>query len=346
MATIRDIARAAKVSPATVSRVLNHDTSLRVAVSTRLRVMEAAEKLEYVPKRQRKENGAGQTPAPLERLNFAIADWYTEAELAEDPYYLYQMTAVEKACVEKNINTYRLINLDGTYTAAVDCAMDGLIAIGRFAPRDIEILRHFTQNIVFLDSSPDMSTFDSVQVNSFLGARLAMEHLYDLGHRRIAFMGGRVVVDHGEWGEDHRRSVYDQFMKEKGLFEERLIYEGEKISFREGSRLAQEMLLQDELPSALFVANDTMATGVLSVLAAKEIRVPERLSIVGYNDIAAVKHLSPPLTTVHIPLDEIAACAVELLRQNITCEKSLPYRVQLPAKLVVRASTARLPLEK
>lgn len=340
MATIRDIAKAAKVSPTTVSRVLNHDPSINVNTETRLRIFQIADELEYVPLKLRKDNSSD-LPDSKRRLNFAIADWYAESNLAEDPYYLYLLTAVEKACSENDINSFRLINIDGVYKTTVNFEPDGLIAIGKFTLADVEILKQFSSNIVFLDSSPDDEVYDSVLVNTKLGTQQAMQHLFDLGHRRIGFFGGNVVGDRRDKSIDDRKIAYVNFMKANGLYDESLIFEGSHISFSEGNRLAHEMLRTlHDLPTALFVANDTMAIGVMGVLANSGILIPEHISLIGFNNIAGIKHLSPPLTSINIPMNKIAECAVNTLKNNQSGEKTIPYKVYIPTSLKLRNSTA------
>ena len=161
MATIRDIAKAAGVSPATVSRVLNHDPTISVGVDTKLRIFDVAEELEYVtPKDRREQSMAG------ERRNIAIVDWYSEAQLVEDPYYLYLFNAVEKTCLQRGLNTFKVVRLDSGYTASVNLKADGMVAIGRFPQEEVTQLEQFTANIVFLDSSPDDGRFSSVLPNT------------------------------------------------------------------------------------------------------------------------------------------------------------------------------------
>ncbi len=330
MATIKSIAEAAGVSPATVSRVLNHDPTISVSVETKLRIFDTAEQLDYVKKKP--------SAAKTERLSIAIADWYSESDLAEDPYYLYLMTAAETYCMANNINTYKLFNINGTYTGTVDLIPDGLIAIGKFPMEEVSQLSQLTENIIFLDSAPDDSLYSSVIINTELGTAQAMDYLYDLGHRRIGFVGGEVLGDRREKTLDRRRDAYNAFMKSHGIFDEALIFEGERLSYSEGCRMAQKISDMDHPPTALFVANDTMATGVLSTLSSHSIRVPEDISIVGFNDLASVQHLNPPLTTVHIEIDDIAAIAVEALCSRAKGSRLAPTKTFISTYLNVRKS--------
>lgn len=330
MATIKDIAKIAGVSPATVSRVLNHDPNISVNIETKLRIFDVAEELEYVKRKTL-------SSTTDERLNLAIVDWYTEADLIEDPYYLYLMTSVEKYCTENNINTFKLLNVNGCYVSAVDLKADGIIAIGRFPKEEVEQLKEITPYIIFLDSAPDDSKFDSITVNTRLGTTQALEYLWELGHRKIAFVGGEVVGNNREKTVDMRKEAYMDFMELHHSLDTRLMFEGTRLSYAEGYRLTYE-ILQGELPTAIIAANDTMATAVLNALCANDIKVPEMVSIVGCNDLASVKYLSPPLTTISIPIEFIAEIAVNNLKSNIERKVIIPKKVYISSQLLIRES--------
>lgn len=330
MATIKDIAKIAGVSPATVSRVLNHDPNISVNIETKLRIFDVAEELEYV----KKKNG---TCSSEDRLNLAIVDWYTEADLIEDPYYLYLMTSVEKYCTENNINTFKLINMNGAYVSSVDLKADGIIAIGRFPKNEIDQLTEITPYIIFLDSAPDDTKFDSITVNTRLGTTQALEYLVDLGHKEIAFVGGEVVGNNREKTIDMRKEAYIDFMKAQKIYNPKLIFEGSRLSYGEGYRLTNE-ILQSELPTAIIAANDTVATAVLNTLNANGIKIPEDISIIGCNDLASVKYLCPPLTTINIPIEFIAEIAVNNLKCNIERKVIIPKKVYISTQLIIRES--------
>lgn len=337
MATIKDIAQKAKVSIATVSRILNHDDTLSVSDDTKLRVLVAAKELEYVTLQQRK-----QRKKVGKKLTFAIVEWYDYPALIEDPYYLYLMTTVERQLARENINTVKFINMDGNFVPSVDTPIDAIIAIGRFNLKQIEKIAEFSPYIVFLDSCPDALRFDSLLINTELGTKLALQHLYDLNHRRIAYVGGKVIGDTGGQGRDMRKAAYTEFMEEKGIFDESLVYEGERLSYNEGYSLATALIKAEPRPTAIFCANDTTATGVLAKLLQNKIQVPADISVVGFNDQSSVKFLAPPLTTVHVPMQFIAQNAVDILKNRVSGLYTLPRKLYIPTSLTIRESTKEL----
>ncbi len=335
MATIKDIAKAAEVSQTTVSRVLNHDPNIRVNNETKLRIFNAAEELEYT----KKSNYSNTSNA---QMNIAIVDWYSESDLIEDPYYLYLMTVVEKYCTEMNYNTFKVLNINGTYTHTVDLVADGMIAIGRFPLSEIDQLRDITENIVFLDSAPDDGTYDSILPNSSLGAKQALEYLYQLGHRKIAYVGGEVVDDLRMKGRDEREEYYRTFMKAHNIYEDSLIFIGKKLSFPEGSRLTQQLLAAPIVPTAIFCGNDTVATAVVNTLETAGKRVPEDYSVIGFNDLPNVRHLTPPLTTVRIPIEDIAEIAVNIIAFNRKRKFKSPQKIHVATSLQIRSSCKKI----
>jgi len=338
MATIKEIALKAGVSPAAVSRVLNHDATISVSPETKMRIFKIAEELEYKTVRSRKAN-----TVKKERLSFGIVDWYSEIEqLLDDPYYLYLMTTIEKQCSFSNIDTFKINKHNGSYHASMNSNIDGIIAIGKFSDDEVEDLSTFTNNIVFVDSSPHENKFDSVVINYRLGVSEALQYLIGLGHTKIGFIGGAVVGDHKEATVDNRKQLFIDILESYKLYNPDYVYDGNKISFGEGYRLINEILKSGHIPTAFFIANDTMATGALRALHEAKVHVPGDISIIGFNDLATSKYLVPPLTTVKVPMDFMAETAVDLLQERIYKERVLAKKVLVPCQLVIRKSCGQI----
>lgn len=332
MATIKEIAKKAGVSPATVSRVLNHDTTLSVSSETKVRILKIAEELEYVTVRERKRNKAKKTT-----LNIGVLDWYSEVELLDDPYYLYLMTTIEKECAQANISTFKISKINDKYQVMIN-NVDGIIAIGKFSNEEIEELSTYTNNIVFVDSSPQEKIYDSVTINFRLGITEAIQYLIQLGHTEIGFIGGSVVGDYKEKTIDNRKKEFISIMEEYQLFNPDYIYTGNKISHQEGYSVLNQALQGNKLPTAFLIANDTMATGALRALHEAKINVPNEMSIIGFNDLVTSKFLIPPLTTIRVHINFMALTAIDLLKERIYKGRVIPKKVLIPSELVIRKS--------
>ncbi len=335
MATIRDIANAAGVSAATVSRVLNHDTTMSVSLETKMRIFTIAEELEYIPMRSKnKENTAEE-----KRYTLAIADWYSSENLIEDPYYLALCSAIEKHCATLGINTCKILLVDGRYISSVDMELDGILAIGRFSFEEVDELAAISKDIVFIDSSPRESEYDSVSVNARLGITQALEYLVSMNHKDIAFLGGMVVGDNKEQAKDIRLDAYIAFMNKSGNYKYEYVYIGKRISYEEGLNGVRALLAKKiKMPDAILAANDMMAMGIIAGLKENGYSVPDDISVVGFNDLKNAKFAEPPLTTVHIPINFIAECAVEMMMSRIKKEYAYPRKIIVPTNLIERNS--------
>jgi len=279
MATIKEIAERTGVSLSAVSRVLNHDATLSVSPETKMRIFEAAQELEYKTIRERKSIEAENI-----RLTFGLVDWYSDIDLLDDPYYLYLMTAMEKECAAANIDIYKINKINGRYNAIKLNNIDGIIAIGRFSEEEISDLSIYTDKIVFLDSSPQENKFDSVTINMKLGVTEALEYLLQLGHTEIGFLGAHGIGDNREEIEDLRNSIFIEFMKSKNLYNPDYFHIDHRISYQGGYNLMKVALASGHMPTAFFIANDTMATGAIRALYEAKLQVPNDISIIGFND--------------------------------------------------------------
>ena len=170
MATLRELSECTGYSVATISRILNGDVKLSVSDETRRKVLEEAARLNYSATRSRR----GRTPK--QSLCIGVAEQMTPAQQLEEPFYLYLSSYVRQECLDKK---YTYVPLDrredGFYTNNAN-RLSGIIAVGRFPPNDVKSLGALSPNLVFLDSSPLESLYDSVVLGYELGISLALEH--------------------------------------------------------------------------------------------------------------------------------------------------------------------------
>lgn len=188
MATLKDIAALAGVSPSTVSRVLQEDATLSVTEQTRERIRQAAQELGYV-KPQRK-NIQKNVSDESRKYCVGIAQM-TLQETSEEWYYMVLKNAVEQACFARNLETVPLFFAEGQSAKEIGRELHGIIAIGVFPDHVIQELRTYTENIVFLGDGPDDSKYYSVVPHHTLAVELALTHLFAKGHRKIAFIGSK-----------------------------------------------------------------------------------------------------------------------------------------------------------
>ena len=333
MATIRDIATRAGVSAPTVSRVLNMDTTLSVSDETRENIFCVAEELEYIPRKSKKTKEA-------EAREITIVYWYENEQEMEDPYYLSIRLAMEQKAEEYG---YRAQVVSQNSLDKINPETVGLLVLGRLGEDVLHMLKEQYENVVIIDNTFALPGFDYVGSDLAAAATDLLNHLYGLGHRKIARLGGKPVPLQADKGfYDSRDAAYASFMRERGIYDEALIFDCGDYTTRNGYQKMTE-ILEDEnkRPTAIFVSNDSMAIGAYRAIAERGLRIPEDISVVGFNDQPNAKYMMPPLTTVRINTKYIGYSAVDLLAEREVHPREYYKRVIIPTEMKIRRSCAQ-----
>jgi len=331
MATIKDIADKAGVSPATVSRVLNYDESLNVQDATRQRIFEAAEELEYQVKEKKKRR---------KKLKLGVLYSYSLEEELEDTFYLSVRIAIEKKIAEDGYKMVRISSWDPLESVV---ALDGIICLGTFSQSAVKRIDAFQKPIVFVDASPDEEKYDSVVIDMKKSVQKVMDYLFDKGHRKIAYIGGSEVDEDGKKVDDDRTLSYEAYMKKKKIFRQEYMKIGGYYP-KYGYKLMKELLELNDKPTAVFVGNDALAIGCYKAITELDLKIPEDVSVIGFNDISSAKYLSPPLTTVRLYMEFMGERSVMALADRIYTERTIPLRMTVPSKLMIRESVGAIQL--
>lgn len=329
MATINDIAQRAGVSIATVSRVLNQDETLNVLPETKRKILEIAEELEYQKKEQVKRK---------KKLKIGIHFSYPLEEELTDAYYLSIRIAVEKS-LEADNHKKVYVSLDEP--AAKYASLDGLICIGSYDPNLLQKIDALQKPVVFVDCSPDMNRYDSVVISYSQIVNSVLDHFTERNHRRIAYIGGIDTDSLGNQIIDNRLQFYEKYMKEKGLYNEEYVKIGQ-FTPQFGYFSLKELMELPEPPTAVFVANDSLAAGCYRSANDMGKRIPDDISIIGVNDIPAAKYMSPSLTTVRLYMEFMGETAVELITERIISKREICKKVVIPTRLIERESVKSL----
>lgn len=329
MATIKDIAQIAGVSIATVSRVLNYDTTLSVSDETKKRIFEVAEELSYKKKTAVRKQESGK---------IALLQWHSEKEELEDLYYMSIRLGVENRCRHHGIQVTKYFQ--DNYEDLKEDEVQGLIAIGKYSSKQVKELLSITKNIVFVDSSPDEEKFDSVVIDFEKATEKVLNYLMDKGHERIGYIGGREVFKDRTSGiEDPRERAVKRYLADKGALNEAYIYIG-NFSVDAGHSLMKHAIQEhgEDLPTAFFAGNDSIAVGALRALLEEGISVPERVNIIGVNDISISKYVFPSLSTVKVYTELMGETAVDTLLDRIEGRK-ISKKIYIATKLIIRNSS-------
>ncbi|UQZ35556.1 transcriptional regulator [Paenibacillus sp. PK3_47] len=323
MATIKDIAREAGVSAATVSRVLNNDLSLSVSDDTRTRIFAVAGQLGYKPARLKQMK----RDTKLGGKTVSLLLWCSPEEERDDPYYGSIRRGVELRCEELGIVLGQ--TLRGRTSHPALRPGDGLIVVGGFDLQDLEGLHSDPNTIVLVDQYLERPDYDSVRTHFRQAVNQALGHLLALGHRDIAFIGGG--------GEGERRAHhFKRILTEKGCYDAGLIRTG-SWSSADGYRMMDELLAGGKRPTACFAASDPLAVGALRALHDHGVQVPEEMAVVGFDDIEMAAYVQPPLTTVRAYPEQMGKAAVQLLAERFEGREA-PSHTIIGTKLIVRDS--------
>lgn len=331
--TLRDVAQRAGVHPGTASRALNPETRSLVNAETARKVLHAADELGYRPNpiaRGLKTNRSFMIGVLIPDLTNPLFPPIVRG--IEDALALEGYTAV-LANSDNDPGKERL-----HFETLKDRQVEGFIMAT--AQRDHPLIEEAIAEqvpIVLVNRTIERDGVFAVVADDGAGVRLAVDHLVDMGHTRIAHLSGPQLFSTGLT----RYEGFLQAMGERGLQPDPdLVKFCDAFVESEGARAFKELLNEGKEFSAVFAGNDLLALGCYDVLASEPLSCPGDVSIVGFNDIPFLDKLRPPLTTVRIPHYEIGLRAAELTVERLRDPAARPITVMLPPELVVRGSTA------
>ena len=337
MASISEVAARAGVSITTVSRVISN-SSHPVNPETRRRVLEAAEELNFAP------SALARALANIEThiIGVIVGD-------ASDPYFATIIRGITDEARENGYltvigNSDRLADVELNFVQLMrDYHADGLIFAGggltdsSYLHDLANLLASFkNQRVPVVALGHHLIDAPQVTIDNRLAAQEMTEYLIGLGHRRIAFIAGPSVLSTSVIREDG----YREALRQHDIpFDPSLVVES-NFTYEDGLRLADHFLTFDPLPTAIFGSNDVTTIGCLVGLSQRGIKVPEQISLAGFDDIAAAQYVNPPLTTIRVPMREMGVIGVQQLLAALKSKHQPASPYWLPHELVVRGSTA------
>lgn len=335
--SIKEVARLAGVSTATVSRCLNRPE--KVTEATRRKVQEAIIATGYSPNTLAQSFRRGRTNLVMVVM-----------PSVGDPFFTQVMLGIRTAAKAKGYSIVIEETQLNTMTADEIGAMlvsnqtDGILLLASMSPFGTEVLSSTSQRrlpiVIGCEAvAPELSEFSSVHIDNIAAAKEATNYLISQGHRRIAMISGQEKT----LLTKDRETGYRSAMKQAGIdVPEGYVVPGELTL--EGARRATRKLLNHERrPTAIFSATDEMAIGALHAIRANGLSVPEDLSVVGFDDIRYAEVVDPPLTTISQPAEEIGERAMyRLCREIEEGSEGNRARELVPHKLVIRQSVSQL----
>ncbi|GII56834.1 LacI family transcriptional regulator [Planotetraspora thailandica] len=333
--TLRDVAEAAGVHAATASRALNPSTRRLVSAETARRVMKAAKTLGYQPN----PIARSLKTAKSSTIGLVIPD-------LTNPLFPPIVRGIENVLEAEGYSAW-IVNTDNDperERSRIDSLrsrqVEGLIvATARLDHPFLEKLHEQGVKMVLVNRRTENLAIPCVTADDATGIALAVRHLVDLGHTRIAHLAGPHSTSTGVV----RARAFRHAVRDHGLEDDsRLIVECAHWNEADGAAATRELLDRATPFTAIVAGNDLIALGSYDVFAERGISCPEEISVVGFNDMPYLDKLRPPLTTVRVPHHDIGAEAARMLLDCIDDPTRHPRSLLLPVTMVVRASTAPL----
>lgn len=327
---MKDVARMAGVSTSTVSHVINNDRFVSEAI--RLKVNDAVKTLNYAPSALARSLKLNQTRT----IGMLIT-------ASSNPFFSEIVRGVERTCFERGYSLV-LCNTEGdeqrmnrNLETLLQKRVDGLLLLctETHQPSAEIMTRYPSIPTVMMDWAPFDGDCDLIQDNSLLGGDIATQHLIDKGYRRIACITGPLDKTPSRL----RLEGYRNAMTRAGL----PIPDGYEITgdfeFSGGFSAMNTLLALPERPDAVFTGNDAMAVGAYQALYQAGLSIPQNMALVGYDDIELARYMTPPLTTVHQPKDELGELAIDVLIHRMAQPGLSQQRLQLTPELMTRGSS-------
>lgn len=332
MATMKDVARVAGVSTSTVSHVINGDRFVSEAV--REKVLQAVKQLNYAPSALARSLKINQTRT----IGMLLT-------ASSNPFYAEVVRGVERSCYERGYSLI-LCNTEGdpermsrSLETLLQKRVDGLLLMcSESSALSPDIMgRYPSLPTVMMDWAPFEGCGGVIKDNSLQGGEIATRYLITQGYRRIACITGPL----DKTTAHNRLEGYRKAMDDAGLPRPSFYEVSGDFEFASGYQAMQQLLRLELPPEAVFACNDAMAVGVYRALHQAGLSIPEDVAVMGYDDIELARYLSPPLTTIQQPKDELGELAIDTLLYRMTDPYSPPNVLTLTPELAVRESVGK-----
>lgn len=333
MATIRDIAKKAGVSAATVSRVLNHDKTINVTTDTKRKIFRAAEELSYSRKKRSKRPTSS-------LLNIGLVYGFSEIEEVNDPYFLSIRMAIEEECKINNIQVTHINPVDESVDISKLAIADGIIFLGRYKQKTVEKFKAYTDYILMVHTYFESFDYDCISADFGQITKDVIDYFMQEGHERIGLIGAHEkIIDCDGFFNDTREETFISYLTkfghynpdyvEIGTYDIHTGYDGMYKIFNR---------CKDKLPTAIFAANDSIAIGILRALKELEEEIEGAIRVIGCNDDTTSMYFSPSISTVKIHTNFMGRLSVKTMIEALKDQRQETVKIMIPHELIIRES--------
>lgn len=330
---LKDIANQTGVSISTVSRVLNGNANNAASKEIQDKIWEVARLGGYTPNKTAQSLKLGVTST---KLNHSIACIYARSVDAKNDAFFSTLTrSIEQEAlrqgfmVKYSFSAYD-INNPATLHQITNNEVDGVAVLGRCDKETLNFLKLHFKKLVYAGLNSLDAEYDQVICDGYQVAFDAMEYLISLGHRKIAYIG--------EIKKEVRYLAYKDALKKHNIPYDKKLITNVTISSEGGYQGAKQLLKYTEEVTAFFCINDITAIGALKAIQDLNYKIPDDISVISMDNIEVSQYVSPMLTTMHIPIEEIGKMSAKILIDRINNGHTLPLKITLPYHLVKRES--------
>lgn len=324
MVTLKDIANECNLSVASVSRVINGDLNLGISEDKRILILQTAERLGYSNLKTRTTS----------KQKIGLLTGYTNENEIIDPYYLLIRVGIEEFCQKNKIEIIRIY--EDEFNKYVDHNLDGIIISGQVNKNAIVRVEKLVSNIVTIDFSDHNLRGNSIVIDFEQTIKTILNYFKTKEYHTIGLFAGHDIGQN----EDIRTTLlkkyitdFDMELPSDFIFEHTFSLEG-------GYNMAKKLVqVKSGFPDVIFCENDTIAIGALKAFHDNNIKVPEEIAVIGFNNIPTSEYCIPPLTTISIPMKEMGFTAAKVLLSKINGEEQLDAKVFVQTSIIERAST-------
>jgi len=335
MATIREVAKKAGVSITTVSRILNNDDSFNVSKITKEKVLKVIKQLNY--ERKKNKNRISQS-------NISVIKCFDEKIENEDPYFVSLKINLENILKKKGskVKFFDLEEIEKLikYNEISNFSLtDAVIFIGETSKEKLKFFKSLNENIICVDVYDTDNITDYIKFDMRNSVEIVLNYIFKLNHKKIGLLVGRNKVVKNL--VDFREKYFKEIMVKNGLYREEYLQIGD-FSMESGYIMMKEILKLEDRPTAVFCGNDSIAMGAYKAIRENKLKIPEDISIIGFNDLKLSQYSIPPLTTIKIDTKLIAQETVNSLIELLEGKRDYHKKVFLPIELIERESCQKI----
>ena len=336
MATIREVAKKAGVSITTVSRILNNDDSFNVSKITKEKVLKVIKQLNY--ERKKNKNRISQS-------NISVIKCFFDEKIEnEDPYFVSLKINLENI-LKKKVSKVKFFDLEEIeklikYNEISNFSLtDAVIFIGETSKEKLKFFKSLNENIICVDVYDTDNITDYIKFDIRNSVEIVLNYIFKLNHKKIGLLVGRNKVVKNL--VDFREKYFKEIMVKNGLYREEYLQIWD-FSMESGYIMMKEILKLEDRPTAVFCGNDSIAMGAYKAIRENKLKIPEDISIIGFNDLKLSQYSIPPLTTIKIDTKLIAQETVNSLIELLEGKRDYHKKVFLPIELIERQSCQKI----